>query len=118
RMRLSIRPIAAMLLAVGVVTCSEMTAGPRSNSANRAHFALAPSFTRLADEAAAGGEAQFDHVRIIITRPSAPTPALLDTIFPFAPGDTARALSLGVDATAGEQLAAEIQYRTATKIFY
>ena len=107
-----------MLLAVGVATCTEMTAGPRSNMTGKARFALAPSFTSLADEAAASGEVQFDHVRIIITRPSAPTPALLDTIIPFTPLDTALSLSLAVDATAGEQLAAEIQYRTATTIFY
>src|SRR5215510_2228337 len=112
-MRLPQRSLFALLLAVGVATCSEFHPNPLEPNPGTGQLSFAPRFS---PEAAAvyARRAQFaavnfDHVRIVLARPL--SEAVKDTTIAFGPTSPPLTLELTVEVRgAGERFTVSIDY--------
>src|SRR5262245_33898373 len=112
-MRLPQRSLFALLLAVGVATCSEFHPRSLEPSPGTGQLSFAPRFS---PEAAAvyARRAQFaavnfDHVRIVLVRP--PEETVKDTTIEFSPTSAPKTLELTVEVrSAGETFNVSVDY--------
>src|SRR3981189_2959615 len=99
-MRLPVRSAVALMLAMGVATCSDApSVGPRPATApGKGRLAIVPVFSSAAaavlSQRSVFAEVTFDHVRIVLVRP--PSEIVLDTTIVFTPGSPPKTLDLSV----------------------
>ncbi|MEO6877798.1 MAG: Ig-like domain-containing protein, partial [Gemmatimonadaceae bacterium] len=125
-MRSLYRPIATVVLAVGVATCSDSPTGPvrqspsPSNGIGREAVAFAPVFSKAASATAArllDLSISYDRVRIVLVRPVADT--VKDTTIVFTPGSADVTLDLNVDVRSPtEVFNGSIDYANATGVVF
>ncbi len=128
-MRILSRPIATLVMAVCVATCSDAPTGPlrhpgstpdNGSGGARARVGFEPVFSKSASTIAsrlADFGIRFDRVRIVIVRPVRDTVA--DTTVTFLPGQSDLTLDLTVDVkTAGEIFTGSIDYRDANGVLF
>ncbi len=123
-MRLPIRSIATLTMAVSVATCSDTPATPGRAATNTgshgARIAFAPVFSKSAANALArlaDFGITFDHVRVVIVRPVADT--VKDTTIAFAPGQSDVTLDLTVNINSdGETFNAGLDYTGPTGVVF
>jgi len=125
-MRIPLRPIATLLLAIGVATCADAPTVGRTGASPargtlRGRFAIAPVFSQSAQAAFAQREqfagASFDHVRIVLVRPPADT--VKDTTAVFNPDSPPLPLELSVAVTSiGEAFDGELDYTNNGQVVY
>src|SRR5436853_440802 len=103
QMRLPLRSLGTLLLAVAVATCSDaphavIKTAPEGR-AGIGHFSISPRFSPQAAavyaQRATFAGANFDHVRIVLTRP--PNEVVIDTVITFNPTSPPTTLDLFVD---------------------
>src|SRR5438045_2561545 len=102
-MRLPLRSLATLVLAVGVATCADApSVAPKPALSGKGRIALVPVFTKQAAavyaQRATFADVQFDHVHVLITRPPNDV-VVLDTIIVFTPGSPDVELDLVVDVS-------------------
>lgn len=117
-MRLPIRIVAALLLAVSGATCTDGPTGPASG-AKRASLALVPQFTAAAAasyNAFTDAGVIVDRVRVVLVRPPADT--LKDTTAVFAVGDTTLELNITLPVAPGTVLNASLEFLSGTLVVY
>ncbi|HTE46408.1 MAG TPA: hypothetical protein VK636_14235, partial [Gemmatimonadaceae bacterium] len=123
-MRLPLRSLATLALAVGVATCSDApstlvkpvvdggTAIARLGFEPVFSKDAAATYTRLADFAI-----DFDHVHVVVTRP--PSEVVKDTLVAFKPGQPAITLELTVPVrTPGEVFNVSIDYLNIQSLLF
>jgi hypothetical protein len=122
-MRIPLRSLASLLLAVGVATCSDapstgVTPANGPSGVGVVNFqptfspAAAAAFARLADFAI-----DFDHVHVSIIRP--PSETVKDTLIAFRPGQSAITLDLTVPVRVpGEVFKVTIDYVTTQSVVF
>src|SRR5690242_13955093 len=111
-MRLPLRSFATLLLAIGVATCSDTpnavvkTAPGGAGRPGKGRFALSPRFSPQAAtvyaQRATFAAVNFDHVRIVLTRP--PNEVVIDTIITFNPSSPPTTLDLFVDVKSSGEI--------------
>src|SRR5881628_1921928 len=124
-MRLTLRPFVTLALAVGVATCSDaphavVKTAPEGR-AGTARFSIAPRFSPQAAAVYAQrstfASVNFDHVRIVLTRPV--NEIVIDTVITFNPASPATTLDLFVDVkTTNEIFDGAVQYTNNGAIVY
>lgn len=118
-MRPILRPLAAALVGLAIVTCTDAPSGPHAG-ARAASITFAPMFSRSAAQTAALLERfgiSYDHVRTVVLRP--PSDTVRDTTIAFASGDTAIDLELSVRVQEdGELFHVSIDYAGQTGIVF
>ena len=121
-MHIAFRSLATLLLAAGVVTCSDaptMTARPQFGG-GREHIAFEPVFSPTAAAAYANRadfNISFDNVRIVIVRPVADT--VKDTTIVFGPGQPDLTVDLDVEVrSVDEVFDASMDYRSGTSVVF
>src|SRR5262245_26623824 len=112
-MRLPQRSLFALLLAVGVATCSEFRSSPLEPSPGTGQLAFTPRFSPEAAavyaQRAQFAAVNFDHVRIVLVRP--PSETVKDTTIAFGPTSPPLTLELTVEVRgAGERFTVSIDY--------
>src|SRR5215475_7363909 len=112
-MRLSHRSLFALLLAVGVATCSEFRPRPLEPSPGTGQLSFTPRFSREAAavyaQRAQFAAVNFDHVRIVLVRP--PSETVKDTTVEFSPSSPPKTLELIVKVdSAGETFNVSLDY--------
>src|SRR5262245_19440252 len=112
-MRLPQRSLFALLLAVGVATCSEFHPRPLEPSPGTGQLSFAPRFSPEAAAVYARraqfGAVNFDHVRIVLVRP--PEETVKDTTVDFSPTSAPKTLELTVQVrSAGETFNVSVDY--------
>jgi len=112
-MRLPQRSLFALLLAVGVATCSEFHPSPLEPSPGKGQLSFTPRFSPEAAavyaQRAQFAAVNFDHVRIVLVRP--PSETVKDTTIAFGPTSPPLTLELTVEIRgAGEKFNVSIDY--------
>jgi hypothetical protein len=107
------------LLAVSVVSCSDLVSGPGTTSPERATLSLAPRFSAAAQRAlallaAAAYDVQIDRVRVVIVRP--PTDTIKDTTVVFPVDQDQLSVSIPVAAAPGTTLDADLYYKVGENL--
>src|SRR5438094_8109862 len=122
-MRPLFRSLATLVVAVGVVTCTDSTtSAPRPATARsvRSGIALAPVFSKSAAFAAAHMDdfgITFDHVHIVIVRP--PDEVVKDTTVAFTPSMTDLTIDITVAAHAdGETFDVTMDYVNGSDVIF
>ncbi len=125
-MRSLYRPVATLVLAVSVATCSDSPTGPLrqspapSNGIGREAVAFAPTFSKAASATAArlvDLSISYDRVRIVLVRPVSDT--VKDTTIVFTPGSADVTLELNVDVRSPtEVFDGSIDYANATGVVF
>src|ERR1700712_3540694 len=123
-MRLPIRSILTVAVAVVTATCADAPAlnptGPTPRT--KAHLALSPVFSKEASQIYSQrsqfAAITFDHVHIVLTRP--PSEVVKDTTIAFTPDSPSITLDLAVDVkTPGETFTVTLDYiTTGTVVFH
>src|SRR5262245_9282017 len=115
-MRLPHPSLFALLLAVGVATCSEFRSSPLETSPGTGQLSFTPRFSREAAAVYAQrgrfAAVNFDHVRIVLARPLSET--VKDTTVEFNPSSPPKTLELTVKVdSAGEMFNVSLDYLSA-----
>ena len=121
-MRLPIRSLATLVLAVGVATCADAPTVARARGARSSgRIALNPVFSQEAAavyaQRAQFAGLDFDHVRIVLVRP--PGEVVKDTTVVFASGSSPKTIDLSVDVTSiGEVFDGTLDYTSNGLVVY
>src|SRR5947207_12531404 len=126
-MRIPIRSLGTLALAVGVATCADAPVASLKQGGNGpvtgrgiGRISLAPVFTKAAQYVAthlADFGLTFDHVRVVIVRPVADT--LVDTTIVFTPGSGDVKLDLTVTVlSGGEKFTGSIDYKSGDAVVF
>jgi hypothetical protein len=124
--RFPLRSLATLVLAIGVATCSDapnavVKTAPDAGQPGKGRFAISPRFSPQAAavyaQRATFAAVNFDHVRIVLTRP--PTEIVIDTIITFNPSSPPTTLDLFVDVKAtAEVFEGAIRYTNNGVVVY
>src|ERR1700712_1526122 len=121
-MALPKRPLALVLLAISVATCTDRAPSPvtpTTRARGTAKVSFDPVFSKSARPAAARMDdfgVTFDRVRVVIVRPVSDTTA--DTTVTFNPAKADLTLDLTVKADANETLGASMDYANPSGVVF